>query len=339
MNKNIKYFAIIFFVVIVIIFIFSFTKKAMGPEIQILNNKSASVNISKDTAKEKEKEPIKLIFVGDIMLSRSIGKLMLENNDWNFPFLKIGDFLKNADLTIGNLESPISNNGIKVGSIYSFRADPRVIEGLKNSGFDILSFANNHVWDYGSEAFSDTLNILKQNSLDSVGAGFTYEESHKPLIKEIRGARIAFLSYTNLLSSSLGLKDAKYSVAFPDREQIKLDIEKAKSQADIVVVAFHWGEEYKTFHNLSQESLAHFVIDSGADLVIGHHPHVAQDLEKYKEGYIAYSLGNFVFDQNFSDDTKSGLVLTAIIKDKKISEIITNKVKFTEKYQPFLVND
>jgi poly-gamma-glutamate synthesis protein (capsule biosynthesis protein) len=279
-----------------------------------------------------------LVFVGDIMLSRDIEKTMLKDNDWRYPFLKISDFLKNADLTFGNLEGPISNNGTKVGSIYSFEADPRSTEGLLYSGFDVLSVANNHIWDYGPQAFEDTLQTLKDNNIAYIGGGSSFEEAHSPVVKEVKGTRIAFLGYTNLLPPTLGTKNSKPAVAFPDQEQMILDIQKAKRLADIVVVSFHWGEEYQTKHNSFQEKLAHAAIDAGADLIVGHHPHVVQELEKYNGGNIVYSLGNFVFDQNFSEDTKAGSLLTVTVKNKKIEAVIAHKVIFTSSYQPFLVS-
>lgn len=294
---------------------------------------------NKSSVKDDNNRTSTLLFVGDIMLSRAVGSIMNKNNNWDYPFLKMADYLKQADLTFGNLEGPISRNGTKVGSIYSFESDPRSIEGLLYSGFDVVSVANNHIWDYGSEAFKDTLKILKDNNVSYIGGGFSYDEAHTPVVKEIKGNRVAYLGYTNLLPPSLGDKGNKPTVAFPDENQIIVDIQNAKKLSDIVVVSFHWGDEYSTHHNSFQENLAHIAIDAGADLVVGHHPHVVQEIEKYKNGYIAYSLGNFVFDQNFSEDTKSGLLLSVTLKNKKIEDVETQKVNFTSSYQPFVIQE
>jgi poly-gamma-glutamate synthesis protein (capsule biosynthesis protein) len=272
------------------------------------------------------------------MLSREIDKVMNKNNDWWYPFLKMADFLRGADITFGNLEGPISKNGTRVDNIYSFEADPRSVEGLSYSGFDVLSVANNHIWDYGAEAFADTLKILKDNGISYIGGGSSYEEAHQPIVKEVKGTKVAYLGYTNLLPPFLGLKNSKPAVAFPGKDQIIFDVQKAKTLADVVIVSFHWGDEYSTYHNSFQKNLAHITIDAGADLVVGHHPHVVQEVERYNGGYIAYSLGNFVFDQNFSEDTKSGLLLTVVIKNKKIDEIKEQKIGFTSSYQPFLIS-
>jgi poly-gamma-glutamate synthesis protein (capsule biosynthesis protein) len=117
-------------------------------------------------------------------------------------------------------------------------------------------------------------------------------------------------------------------------EGVARDIRNAKALADIVVVSYHWGDEYETRHNADQEKRATAAIDAGADLIIGHHPHVVQEVVPYKHGYIAYSLGNFVFDQNFSPDTSWGLTLKVTVKDKKIVSVEEVPVTFNKTYQP-----
>ncbi len=281
-------------------------------------------------------EPATLLFVGDIMLSRKIGAIMAEKNDWTYPFLEIKNVLKEADLVVGNLEGPISSRGTKLGSIYSFRADPRAVAGLSSAPVGVVSLANNHVWDYGREALSETLDILKTAGIDYIGAGVDYVEAHQPVIRDVKGTKIAFLGYTNLVPVGITGEKSAPVVAFLDLKQVVPDIARAKELADLVVVSFHWGDEYETKHNRSQEEIAHTVIDAGADLVIGHHPHVGQEIEEYHGGYIAYSLGNFVFDQNFSADTRTGLILEVTLKNKKIDQVESQRIKFTSTYQPVL---
>lgn len=292
----------------------------------VKNNASGHLN---------DNQPITLLFVGDIMLSRTVGAIMSKNNDWKYPFLLTGDFLSSADLTFGNLEGPISENGIRAGSKYSFRADPRAVEGLLYAGFDVLSIANNHIWDYGLKAFQDTLKILNDNGISYIGGGENYEKAREPVVKEVKGLKIAFLGYTNLASKFLLTRDSQPAVAGLDVSQLIRDARKARELADVVVVSFHWGDEYAVKHNKEQEKIARAAIDAGADLVIGHHPHVVQETENYGSGYIAYSLGNFVFDQNFSKDTKNGLAVRVILKNKKIFEVQELPVKFTASFQPF----
>lgn len=290
------------------------------------------------SSKLDDNKPVTLLFVGDIMLSRLIGDIMARNNDWRYPFLETADFLKSADITFGNLEGPISARGTKVGSIYSFRSDPRAIEGLLYAGFDVLSIANNHIWDYGADAVRDTLAVVKNAGIGIIGGGADYQGTHMPLIRDIKGTRVAFLGYTDLISPSLGSKTSKPAIAYLDIDQVIPDIKEARKEADLIVVSLHWGNEYETTHNLNQEKIAKALIDVGAQLIIGHHPHVVQPVEEYSGGYIAYSLGNFVFDQNFSPDTKTGLVLKVILKNKRISQVEQIKVGFTSSYQPYLIS-
>jgi gamma-polyglutamate biosynthesis protein CapA len=281
-------------------------------------------------------DEVTLVFVGDIMLSRNIGKIMATQSNWNYFFEPVAEYLQTADLAFGNFENPMSERGIKVGSIYSFRVDPRAVEGLVFAGFDVVSLANNHIWDYGREAFDDTRKILTDNGISYVGAGNDYAEAHTPVVKEVNGTKIAYLAYTDLLPGFLLRADSAPAVASPDMDAVARDVMNAKTLADIVVVSYHWGNEYETIHNADQERRAKAAIDAGADLVIGHHPHVAQEVVRYGEGYIAYSLGNFIFDQNFSPDTSWGLTLSVTIKDKKILSVEERPVTFDKTFKPSL---
>ena len=141
-----------------------------------------------------ENETITIILVGDIMLDRGVEYMVHKEGggDFRFPFLKIAEELQKADIIFGNLEGPISDKGTKVGSIYSFRAEPEVIEGLTFAGFDILSVANNHAFDYGREALEDTLKRLNEAGINYIGAGMNEKEAFSPIIKETNGTKIAF---------------------------------------------------------------------------------------------------------------------------------------------------
>ncbi len=288
-----------------------------------------------EPAPKQEKRTATLLFVGDIMLSRNIGRIMAERNDWRYPFLEVADTLASADLTFGNLEGPISSRGVKQGSIYSFRADPRSAEGLAYAGFDVVSLANNHMLDYGKEAFLDTLDALTDAGISYAGGGADFKAAHGPAVWEANGMKVAFLAYTNLVPVSFTKETAQPAIAFADVAQMTADIASAKAQADAVVASFHWGEEYQTAHNAYQERIAKAAIDAGALLVIGHHPHVAQEVERYNGGVIAYSLGNFVFDQNFSKDTRTGLALRVTLADGAVESIEEMTVKFTSDFQPY----
>lgn len=281
-------------------------------------------------------KPTTLLFVGDVMLSRYIGDTLVREKNWNYFTESIKDFLAGADLTFANLENPVSIRGAKVGSIYSFRADPRALEGLVTGGVDVVSLANNHMWDYGGVALTDTLTHLKEKGIGAVGAGKNFTEAHAPLVRNVGDTKVAFLAYTDLLPKATGAPTSAPAVSLYNHEQMKKDVAHARTLSDLVIVSFHWGDEYVTTHNAHQENLAREIIDAGADLIVGHHPHVPQDIGEYKGKYIIYSLGNFIFDQNFSKDTSHGLAVKAIIEDKKITRFEEYEIGFTKNYQPYL---
>ena len=288
-----------------------------------------------DSSKE---EQIKVILVGDIMIDRGV-KYMIDKyggGDFKFPFLKIADYLNEADVVFGNLEGPISDKGTKVGSIYSFRADPKAIEGLTFADFNVLSLANNHAFDYGREALEDTFLRLKEAGVDYVGAGFDEKEAYSPVIKDTKDTKIGFLAYTNLGPETWQASGENSGIAWISEnyfERIEKDIKSAKEKSDILIVSLHAGEEYRLEPAQFQVDFAKMAIDTGADLVAGHHSHVIQPVEKYAEGYIAYSLGNFIFDQSFSEETMKGQMVKILIENGKIKEVIPIDIKINSNFQ------
>jgi len=309
-------------------------------------NNTASVHIALAEQKkqfEKQNKKSRLLFVGDIMLSsaRGTGKQIIEHQDYTYPFLKIAEVLKDADLTFGNLEGPISSRGIDSGGKYSFRADLGVVDGLKFAGFDILSIANNHIFDWGREAFEDTIRNLKLNDIDPVGGGKDYTEANKPIIKNVNGTNIAFLAFStvNYDANSFNADTDVPGKSLFDKDIVVKTIKQIKGWgiADIIVISFHWGEEYKTRSHGKQQDVAYALIEAGADLIIGHHPHVVQEVERYKNGWIAYSLGNFVFDQSFSEETMRGLILEVEVRDNTIVKVNPMEIEISETFQPSVV--
>lgn len=287
-------------------------------------------------------EPIKpkqttILFGGDVMLSRGINDVMRKRNDFFYPFRQINEITAEADITVVNLESPISSQGENRGSIYSFRADPRAIVGLIFAGIDVVTFANNHTGDYGAVAISETLELLRLAEIDTVGVGVDMNDARKARFLEMNDLKIAFLGATPLSPAWLTRLDSTPAVALFDEQLMIENIATARREgADIVAVLLHWGNEYETKHLPSQEEIAHHLVDAGATLVIGHHPHVVQEVERYNGGVIAYSLGNFVFDQNFSADTNHGLLLKIVLSGKDIASVEEIPIQFSSSYQPFV---
>lgn len=280
-------------------------------------------------------QPIKMIFTGDIMLNRGVETSVQKNygGDFSKLFEKVSWF-SNADIVFGNLEGPVSDVGNNVGSKYSFRMDPVVIPTLANLGFNVLSFANNHVGDWNVTAFNDTLRRLSESNIAIVGAGNNTTDAEQVRIIEKSGIKIGFLGFTDVGPNWMVAKENSAGILLASNPRRTEIITNAKSQVDFLIVSYHWGEEYVPF-NTRQKTLAESSIDAGADMIIGHHPHVIQDYTTYKEKPIFYSLGNFIFDQHFSPETMRGLIVSATLdpetKDLSTIELFTSEQDKTYK--------
>lgn len=279
-----------------------------------------------------------LAFVGDIMLDRGVKFSVMKNFDGDYGALfKNAGLLKDADISFANIEGPISDNGADQGTIYSFRMSPNVVPALKDAGFDVASSANNHAGDWGRIAYEDTLENLSSAGILPTGGGSSYEDAKAPKIIEKNGIKIGFIGFSDVGPNWLaaGAPPAGGAgillASDPNFDEI---VRNAAVEVDDLVVSFHWGEEYKTDHTARQEELAHRAIDNGAKIIVGHHPHTIEDTETYKDGFIAYSLGNFIFDQAFSKDTMQGLVLTITLKGKNIANVDKKMVTLNQMFQP-----
>ncbi len=278
--------------------------------------------------------PTHLVFVGDIMLSRQIGKI-IDAQGPMFPFEKLGDVIHKADIAFANLENPVSTRGVDQGSIYSFRAKPETLRGLSDAGFDIVSIANNHMFDWGMDAFVDTMTHLASYDILFVGGGLNQKEAHKFSKIEIGRESFCFFGFTQFAPRNP--RKESPGMAYLDKEKVVELIKEAKGGGcDAVAVSIHWGNEYETSSSELDRLLARSFIDAGALLVIGHHPHVLQELEEYRGGLIAYSLGNFVFDQNFSEDTRKSAILNVFVKEGRITSFFVSPIQFTKEFQPYL---
>ncbi|MHB9019560.1 MAG: CapA family protein, partial [Minisyncoccota bacterium] len=194
---------------------------------------------------------------------------------------------------------------------------------------------NNHIWDYGKDALLDTLKILKENNILSVGAVENLDEANSLVIKEVRENKIGFLAYTDLYSNSFEAGRDYPGISSFDLEKVSKQISeiKASGAVDIIFVSLHWGDEYEGIAGEKQKEISRKLIDAGADVIVGHHPHVVQEFEEYGGGLIFYSLGNFVFDQNFSEETMSGYLVKIKIFDKKISDWEVVETKINKDFQ------
>jgi D-alanyl-D-alanine carboxypeptidase/poly-gamma-glutamate capsule biosynthesis protein CapA/YwtB (metallophosphatase superfamily) len=267
----------------------------------------------------REPDFVTLAFGGDIMLDRGVRNSVVKNfgNDYSALFSKL-DIFKNSDIAFANLEGPVSDVGTDMRNLYSFRMDPSAVPALKGAGITILSVANNHVGDWGRPAYIDTLARLKENEILYTGGGNTRTEAETPAVIEKYGMKIGFLAFSDVGPNWMGVQNDNAGLLLASDPRFDEIIKNASKQVDYLVVSMHFGDEYKTVHNARQEYLAHKAVDDGAKIVVGAHPHVPEDFEVYSRkgcaqsscmSYIAYSLGNFVFDQSWSKDTMKGMLL------------------------------
>lgn len=335
MFKNKKLKSTIFILIIITIGIFSISL-IINKSILVQNElTSLALNSTLPKKIDKKSNTTTLYFVGDIMMTRGVETSVKKNFNGNYKELfKNLEELKNADILFANLEGAVSDKGNNVGSKYSFRMDPVVLPVLKEAGFDIVSFANNHIGDWNMTAFKDSLTRLNETGILKTGAGFDKDEAKNPTIIEKNGVLFGFLGFSDVGPNWMEAKEKTPGILLasdPDFENI---INNASKKCDILIVSFHWGEEYKTIHNQRQETLAHKAIDSGANMIIGHHPHVIQDIEIYKNSPIVYSLGNFIFDQYFSTDTMKGMLFIATFEGTNLIKTEQKEIILNRTYQP-----
>jgi gamma-polyglutamate biosynthesis protein CapA len=253
---------------------------------------------------------------GDVLLDRGCGT-KIRQHGYDYLFESVGDFIKSRDLALCNLEGPLSVKKKKTVERMRFCADSSSVEVLKRSGFDIFCLANNHILDYGRQILLETRNILETNGLTAIGAGINKADAASPRLIQKKGCTIAFLDFAAVPYFGAGLDANLPCPAIADSGTVRAEVEKCRLAADIVVVTFHWGVEYATRPTKEQVNLARLSIDSGADLVIGHHPHVIQSIEKYHGKFILYSLGNFVFDQHKPEQRES-ILFTCTFREGKV---------------------
>ena len=247
-------------------------------------------------------EPVKLTAVGDIMLARGLGEAIHAGDD-PYPFAAVEHLLNRAELTIGNLESALGEGGQAEDKGYTFRAPAESAETIALAGFDVLSLANNHAMDYGPQTLLHAIDLLQAQGVEVVGAGADASRANAPLYIEIHGIKLAFLSFVDVPVEVRGFDTRTWSaaegragVAWADPLRMQAGIESVRTSADLVVVLLHSGYEYINTPSPPQQFAARLAIEAGADLVIGHHAHVLQGVEFYRDGVIVYGLGNFAFD-------------------------------------------
>lgn len=271
---------------------------------------------------------VRLALVGDVLLDRGVAQFA-GREGWDAVFADVAPVLRSADLAVGNLECPVTARWETIPKLVRFRASPDVLPALVHSGLDVLSLANNHSTDCGREGLVDTMRLLEGSGIRFVGAGGSEAEAERPVVVRVGGVRIAFVGFSDWLPEGMLPRADRPAVALASEESVRRAVTEATSSAEVVIASFHWGVEFAATPTPRQRRLARAAVEAGASVVVGHHPHVLQGLEWTDRGsgtrpcLVAYSLGNFVFDQQtrgagdtamlLCDLTRGGLVSARLV--------------------------
>ncbi len=273
-------------------------------------------------------QAVTLVLVGDIMMDRGVRRKVVQNMGGDYTNLFAHtSYITDADIAFANFEGTAALSGHNIGSRFSFHMDPVVVNALAAAGFDVVSFANNHVGDWAREAFDETRNHLKNSGILVAGAGDNAADATIPRVIDVRGTTVGFLAATDVGPNWLKATEKSSGILLANDPKLLDSIAKADKEVDVLVMSFHFGNEYSPT-NARQVALAHAAIDAGADIVVGHHPHVMQRVEEYSGKPIFYSLGNFIFDQSFSPHTMHGMVATVSI------DPVTKTITHSEQVSP-----
>ncbi|WP_426348357.1 CapA family protein [Alloiococcus sp. CFN-8] len=291
-----------------------------------------------DLIKEEEKTIVEteilLTFSGDSTLgtdkkfnqATSLPAMLKEqNNDYSYFYKNVKPIFEADDFTVTNLEGPLTTHNIEnTNKQFNFKGDPELARALVEGSIEGVTLSNNHTYDYGEKGVEDTLAALTKYDINYFGAGYKY-------ITELKGIKFGFLGYSI------------WGEGEEQKAAIKADIEELKAQGAIVIINAHWGIERDYRPSTIQINMAHYMIDNGADLIIGHHPHVVQSIEKYNDKFIFYSLGNFAFGGNSNPSDKDTMIVQVQYKfenDQKVAEgikVIPTKISsvdYKNDYRP-----
>lgn len=239
----------------------------------------------------------------------------LDKYGYAYPFQATASILQSGDMAFANLESPFTENGTPFEKKFTFKVHPKYVSGLIDAGIDVVTLANNHILDFGLEGLANTIATLDSAGILFCGAGMAKQDAQAPAIFKTNGFRIAVLGYSMTFPEEFWASDTSGGTNYPYEKNLERSIQQCNSIADFTVVTFHWGRESTFFPKEYQKRFAHRSIDLGADLVLGHHPHVLQGLEIYKNRLIAYSLGNYAFSSYSTKATESMILKTFLNED------------------------
>ena len=330
----------------IVFYMMTFTNKAEVKE----EKKTVSVEeVAEDTAIVPNEEivpdtTISLVATGDIMCHNSQYNDAAKNGtyDFSYVFEDVTDIISSADVAIGNLETTFAGKERGYSSYPTFNTPEQLATNLKDAGFDILTTANNHSLDTGYKGIEGTIANLDEVGILHTGTFDSPEKKDEILIKNVNGINIAVLSYTYGTNGIPVPKGKEYCINLIDKDLIKTHLDKAKElKPDLIIVSMHWGEEYLLKPNKEQNELADFLFENGADIILGSHPHVLEKMEKReieledgtkKDGFVIFSLGNFVSGQKKANTRNSIILSLKITKNGQTGKMSIDETDYTPIY-------
>lgn len=343
-KKFIKSISILITIIVILFVLFSITNK---PKKDSSNSKNKN---NKEITQIEEQKPENITFnmsvIGDIMCHNTQYTDAYNSSngtyDFTYVFDDIKEYLQNADIAVGNLETTFAGKDVGYSSYPTFNTPEVLAENLKDLGMDVLTTSNNHSLDKGYKGIEGTIDYLDKAGIAHTGTYKSEEDQNKILIQDIKGVKIAFLAYTYGTNGIPVPKGKDYCINLIDKNLIKKHLELAKQEnPDIICVSMHWGIEYQAKQNKEQEELADFLFENGVDIILGSHPHVLQPMEKRtitledgttKDGFVIYSFGNFMSGQ-VKENTKNSIILNMkLTKNGETSKVSIDEVNYTPIY-------
>ena len=345
----------IFLLIIILAFIFCLIKFVVPDKTvdvantNLSNNSQVAESSIDNTNSDNEtlQEPVtfSLSAIGDVMCHNTqyidAYNSSTDSYDFSYVFEDIKNYIEAADISIGSLETTFAGKDRGYSNYPTFNSPEELAYDLSEMGLDVLSTAGNHSLDKGFSGLSNTLDVLDDANISHSGTYRSQEDRDSVLIEDVKGVKVAILSYTYGTNGIPIPSDKEFCVNLIDRDLIKEDIENAKSQnADVIIACMHWGIEYQTKPNSEQEDLADFLFQNGVDIILGNHPHVLQPMEKksitledgtVKDCFVVYALGNFICDQN-AENTRNSIILNLDITKNSDGKISIDKVDYVPIY-------
>ena len=345
----------IFLLIIILAFIFCLIKFVVPDKsVDVANTNLSSNsqvaenpvnNTNSDTISQQEPITFSLAAIGDVMCHNTqymdAYNSSTDSYDFSYVFEDIETYIQSADISIGSLETTFAGKDRGYSNYPTFNSPEQLAYDLSEMGLDVLSTAGNHALDKGFSGLSNTLDVLDDANISHSGTYRSQEDRDSVLIKDVKGVKVAILSYTYGTNGIPVPSDKEFCVNLIDKDLIKQDIENAKSQnADVIISCMHWGIEYQTKQNAEQEKLADFLFQNGVDIILGNHPHVLQPMEKktvtledgtVKDCFVIYAFGNFICDQN-AENTRNSIILNLDITKNPDGKISIDNIDYVPIY-------